>query len=197
MKKKFESEIRILIGNMGEFEKKLNELDAKVIYDYKFNDHIYSPKNPASNWNPNKKTMRIREHISPDEVARILFTENQMISGKTFQFKRSKYPEGKLELFKGELSTAQKLLQSWDFKFHFMIQKTSGKLYEVLHPQKFIIAVEEIAELGYSAEIEMWGEEIEAIENSFKNVLSLLGVPLANVKSSSLPYLVAEKLNLL
>lgn len=195
MTKNFESEIRILIDNMATFQKKLEKFNAKIIHQYQFNDHIYIPKRPTSNWNPNQKTMRIREHVLPDEFVQVLFTENQVIAGKTFQFKRSKYPVGKLPLFKGDLKTAQQLLQSWDFQYIFMVEKKSGKLFEVLQPQKFVIAVEEINHLGYSAEIEVWGEDIETVENSFLKILSLLEIPLENVKSNSLPYMVADHLN--
>jgi len=194
MTKKFESEIRILIDNMDQFHKKLEKFNAKIIHQYQFNDHIYIPKETTSNWNPNEKTMRIREHILPDKFAQVLFTENQTIAGKTFQFKRSKYPEGKLALFKGDLLTAQQLLQAWDFQYIFMVEKKAGKLFEILHPQKFIIAVEEINHLGHSAEIEVWGEDIETIEQSFLKILSLLEIPLENVKSNSLPYIVADHL---
>ncbi|NVM54270.1 MAG: hypothetical protein HWN66_11260 [Candidatus Helarchaeota archaeon] len=197
MKKKFESEIRILIDDMGEFLKKMESFNSKVIYYYKFNDHIYLPKNPSSNWDPNRKTMRIREHLLPDKVSRILFTENDIISGKTFQFKQSKFPEGKIELYKGDKKSAEILLLSWDFQPHFTIKKTSGKLFEILRPLKFIVALEQIDQLGYSAEIELWGEDLTKIENTFLEIISLLDIPMENVTSNTLPYIVAEHLDLL
>ncbi len=197
MSKQFESEIRIRIENIDEFLKKLRTLNAKVIYSYKFSDHLYYPKNPTSDWNPNIKTMRIREHIWPERISRILFSENNIITGKTFQFKQSKYPAGKIELYKGDQTTAEALLLSWDFRFRYKIEKMSGKLFEIIHPQKFVIAVEQIAQLGHSAEIELWGKDLIQIEKKFLDAISLLEIPLNNVTSNSLPYIMADSLHFL
>lgn len=196
MKKRFESEIRISFDDMDEFLQKLEKFNAKVIYYYKFNDHMYYPNNPTSNWNPNIKTMRIREHLLPDKVSRILFSENTIIAGEAFQFKQSKYPEGKIELYKGDQKTAEALLHAWDFKLHYKIEKKSGKLFEVIRPQKFVIAVEEIAQLGYSAEIELWGEDLARIEKKFLDIISFLDIPMDSVTSNTLPYIMAENLGL-
>jgi adenylate cyclase class IV len=196
MKKEFESEIRILIQDIDNFLQKLESLEAKIIRDYRFTDHIYIPKNPSSDWNPKYKTMRIRQHFAPDSYSRILFTENELIDGKIFQFKRSVYPQGKIELFKGDQATAEALLLSWDFHPYFQIEKADGKLYEILHPVKFIIAVEEITQFGYSAEIELWGSDLAHIETLFISILSTLEIPLELVTSNPLPYIIAEHLGL-
>ena len=58
-------------------------------------------------------------------------------------------------------------------------------------------AVEKIAQLGYSAEIELWGEDIVEIENKFLEILNLLEIPLNLVTSNTLAYIVAEHLDLL
>jgi len=196
VKKGYELEIRITIKNINQFHKKLAELNAKAIYTYRFNDHIYIPKYTASNWNLNRKTLRIREHLSPEILARILFTENDSISGKKIQFKQSKYIGGKLELFRGQLGVAQAILHSLDFRHLFTIEKTNGKLFEILEPRKFNVAVEKITHLGYSAEIELWGDEITIIEKNFLEIISLLDIPPNNVSSNSLPFIIADHLGL-
>ncbi len=199
MKKNFESELRIIIKDIHQFLKKLEKFNGKVVRNYKFNDYMYIPKNPSSEWNLNKKTMRLREHLLPDTYARILFTENDVIPGKTFQFKQSKYPQGKIELYSGDIKTAEALLDSWDFRLFFKIEKTDGKLYEVRinEKQTFIVAVEDITQLGYSAEIELWGEKFDEIEKLFLVIINLLEIPLTDVTSNSLPYIVAQHLKLL
>lgn len=196
MKKQFESEIRINIKNQQQFLQKLESLQAKVTYEYQFIDHIYLPINPVSDWNLNRKIMRIREHIYPEKYALILFTENERIQGKKFQFKQSRYPMGKLELFKGNLETAQSLLSSWDFQLRFQVEKTRGKLFEITQPLKFILAFEHIAQLGYSVEIEAWGADLTEIEQKFSQILSLLDIPLENASSNTLPFIVAAHLHL-
>jgi adenylate cyclase class IV len=197
MEKEFESEIRILIQDIDEFIKKLDKLKAKIVQKYRFTDHIYIPENPSSDWNPKYKTMRIRQHFAPDTSSRILFTQNELIKGKIFQFKRSRYPQGKIELFSGDQATAEALLLSWDFHPYFQIEKTDGKLYEIGRPIKFIIAVEKITEFGYSAEVELWGNDLTHIEELFSNILSVLETPLEAVTSNPLPYIIAEQLGLL
>jgi len=196
MKKEFESEIRIMIQDIDEFLNKLEVLKAKIIQSYRFTDYIYIPKKPSSNWNPKYKIMRIRQYFSPNKQSYILFTENEFINGKIFQFKRSLYPQGKIELFQGDQPTAEALLLSWDFQPYFKIEKTDGKLYEITHPIKFIIAVEEINEFGYSAEIELWGDNLTHIEDLFLNILSELETPLEAITSNPLPYIIAKHLGL-
>jgi len=196
MKNEFESEIRISIQDITKFIENLNILKGKIIQNYKFTDHIYIPHSPSSDWNPKYKTMRIRQHFSPEQVSRILFTQNELISGKLFQFKRSLYPQGKIELFRGDQKTAEALLFSWDYLPSFRIEKTAGKLYEITRPLKFIVAVEEIAQFGYSAEIELWGEDILKIEKTFLTILSILKIPKDAVNSNPLPYIIAKHLGL-
>ncbi len=197
MQVQYEFEIRIFIENIGEFIQKLKNFNATKIKEYKFTDNIYIPKNPISNWNPNKKTMRIREYISSEEYAQILFTENEIIEGKNFQFKQSKYPGGKVELFRGDRKEAQALLLAWDFVPFFQIKKEEGQLYEIKKPKRFIIALEKIHNFGYSAEIEVWGNTIENVEITFLKFLSLLKIPLQSVSSNTLPYIIAEHHKLL
>jgi adenylate cyclase class IV len=197
MRDNFESEIRILIDDMGKFRAILKNFDAKIIQVYKFTDHVYIPMNPASEWNLNKKSMRIREYLFPDTFSRILFTENELIQGETFQFKQSKYLLGKLELFKGDKETAEALLAAWDFRLYFKIEKTDGKLYKIEHPTKFVVATEKIAGFGYSAEIERWGEDIHNIEKEFLEIVNLLGLPMNAITSNTLPYIIAKHLDLL
>ncbi|MDD1779468.1 MAG: hypothetical protein LUQ65_15000 [Candidatus Helarchaeota archaeon] len=196
MKKEFESEIRISIQDITEFTDILNRLKGKTIQNYKFTDHIYIPQNPSSDWNPKYKTMRIRQYFSPEQYSRILFTQNELVRGKLFQFKRSLYPQGKIELFKGDQKMAEAILRAWDYVPYFQIEKTNGNLYEIPQPLKFVVAVEEIAQFGYSAEIELWGEDILKIEERFLTILSVLKIPQTAVNSNPLPYIIAKHLGL-
>ncbi|MHA1131422.1 MAG: hypothetical protein ACTSQQ_11515, partial [Candidatus Helarchaeota archaeon] len=177
MRANYESEIRITIDNLRNFQEILRKFNAKIIQIYQFTDYIYFPQNPASKWNLNKKSMRLREYIFPDHFSRILFTENELIRGQTFQFKQSKYLLGKLELFKGDKDIAESLLSAWDFVCHFKIEKTDGKLYKIEQPKEFIIALEKIAGFGYSAEIERWGEDIKKKKKEFLEIINLLELP--------------------
>jgi adenylate cyclase class IV len=196
MKKEFESEIRISIQDITKFTDILNNLKGKIVQKYKFTDHIYIPQNPSSDWNPRYKTMRIRQQFSPEQYSRILFTQNELVHGKLFQFKRSLYPQGKIELFKGDQKTAEAILRAWDYVPYFRIEKTDGNLYEIPQPLKFIIAVEEIAQFGYSAEIELWGEDILKIEDKFLTILSVLKISPDAANSNPLPYIIAKHLRL-
>lgn len=196
MKKEFESEIRISIQNIRKFTDILDKLKGKIIQKYRFTDHIYIPHHPSSDWNPKYKTMRIRQHFSPEQYSRILFTQNELVKGIHFQFKRSLYSQGKIELFKGDQPTVEALLRSWDYIPYFRIEKTDGSLYEIPQPLKFIVAVEEIAQFGYSAEIELWGENVLKIEEQFLTILSILKIPQTAVNSNPLPYIIAKHIGL-
>ena len=91
----------------------------------------------------------------------------------------------------------EKLLHSWDFRHFFTIKKTNGRLFEILQPKKFVVALEEIKQLGFSAEIEVWGDNFDYIERSFLEIISLLELPPDIVTSNTLPFIMAEHLGLL
>lgn len=195
--KKFESEIRIKIENVDLFLKALGNLQKTLVKSYSVDDHIYLPRKPTSDWNLNLKTMRIRRYFSPSNYSRILFTENRIVRSHSIPIKQSIYPQGKIELFRGETEIAKKLLDSWDFSHYFTIKKREGSLFKMLQYFELYVAIEKIIDIGYYAEIETWGEDIENIEKRILNVLEHFQISLNKVIPNTLPYLVADKLKLL
>ena len=95
-----ESEIRIKIRDISIFKKKLKELNATIIKEYRFIDEIYYPLGNID-WNIEKKSIRIRTYINSENISKILFSHINLKKIDDFQFKQSLYPGGKLPLFSG------------------------------------------------------------------------------------------------
>lgn len=188
--KEFESEIRIIINDIDSFLSILNSLNAQIIKNYSFKDFFYKPKG-VKNWDLEKKIMRIREW---DTKSQILFTKTRIIQIKDFTFKQSIFPKGKLILFEGTLREAQTLLLDWNFEFWFNIDKEEGNLYNIKEPFDLTIALEKIKNFGYTAEIEIWGKNIDIVYDKFQKTIELLDLNRMSVTYKSLPKLVYEKL---
>lgn len=207
-KKNYESEIRIWIENIREFQSKLEELNSQVIRNYKFIDEIYKPIGDIS-WDHQKKTIRIRKY-SNEKDAKILFSYIDFVEQQGFQFKRSKYPGGKLALFKGDKNRAKQIMNDLGFQYFFSIEKSDGKLIKIpleSNQNNFIIALEQIkgwidAETVHKcevflAEIEVWANNIRDITNIFNKRLDYLDISIENVISDSVPFYISKKLKLL
>jgi adenylate cyclase class IV len=184
---KFESEIRILIKDVNPFKKTLTSLNAQIIKSYSFKDHCYKPKGVA--WNLEEKIMRIREWKNKSQL---LFTKIKVLKFKDISFKQSFFPEGKLILYEGTLQEAQILLKEWNFDLWFIIEKEEGHLYNIKKPFDVTIALEKIKNLGYTAEIEFWGENVDEIYNKFQKSISLLKLNLKTITYKPLPQIYYE-----
>jgi adenylate cyclase class IV len=206
-KKNFESEIRIRIEDITKFQKKLETLDAKIINNYKFTDEIYSPKGEI-NWDHKKKAMRIRKYFNEHE-SKVLFSHLIFKKNNYLQFKRSKYPGGKICLFKGDKSHAKEILNDLGFRYFFTIEKYDGKLIEIQlkgSNDKFIVALEKIKawvdrQLDPKceiilAEIEVWAENTIKISEEFLKKLDYLDVPKEKVISDTVPFYISRILGL-
>ena len=200
----YESEIRIFINDIEYFIKKLLNLNAKVIKRYSFIDEVYTPNNET--WDIKTKCIRIRTY-SDSEESKILLSSVKLYKIKGFEFKQSKYPEGKVVLYTGKKDIVIEILKDLGFKHLFTIEKVKGELYEIPathNTDKFIIAVEKICyyssknpekrESKYLAELEVWGENIDDIIKKFKNRIQLLKISEKDITNNSVPYIVFKNL---
>ncbi|MBD3228098.1 MAG: hypothetical protein GF329_07900 [Candidatus Lokiarchaeota archaeon] len=202
-KKGYESEIRIHIKNIEDFKNKLEDLNSRIIKKYKFIDEIYTPIG-AIDWDHQRKVVRIRKY-SDETNCRILFSHIDFIKHQGFRFKRSKYPGGKLDLFKGEKTLARKILKDLGFRYFFSIEKSDGKLIKI--PLKdsqidFIIALEEIRGWRkerkkpkcdvYLAEIEVWTKTLSDIIKIFNDRLEYLDISKEDVISDTVPFYISK-----
>jgi adenylate cyclase class IV len=197
--KQFESEIRIFVKDITAFRKKLKNLNAELVLTYRFNDYCYKPrKGSTEEWDPNHKTMRLRAWSHPETYSQILFSRTEILEWNDIQYKRTVYPEGKLELFRGEKSHAKKLLEDWDFKYWFTVEKLEGSLLKIKSQltEEFDIALENIRNVGYLLEAELWGD-IKDITPRFSKILNILGISVDDITFKSLPRIVAEKSKLI
>ncbi|MHA1271186.1 MAG: hypothetical protein ACTSPY_15435 [Candidatus Helarchaeota archaeon] len=204
---KFESEIRIFIDNFNFFIKKLENIKAKLIKKYSFIDEIYFPINNRD-WKIKTKCIRIRSY-SNSQDSKILFSHIKITNNQGFNFKQSKYPGGKINLFTGEKIYAKKILKDLGFNHIFTICKADGRLYEIpilKDCNNFIIAVEKIEfwknnnidkkKTIYLAELEIWEDTIKNVIIEFKEKLRVLDIPESKITSDSVPYIIYKLLKI-
>lgn len=170
--KKYESEVRLVFDDIKTFLETINGLNAKIIKKYSFKDHIYKPGG-VNKWNLEEKIMRIREWT---DKSQILYTKMKIRRVKNLSFKQTLYPEGKIVLYEGAVQELDEILTDWNFEFWFLINKLEGTLYEIKAPIDFTFVIEKIEKLGYTAEFELWGEEIDIIVEKFQKIIKLLKI---------------------
>lgn len=193
--KPYESEIRLFVPDIKVLNDKIKQLNSRLIKSYSFFDHCYKPIGASkAAWNPNRKVMRIREWIRPKRYSQIIFTKTENIKKRGICFKRTVYPQGKIELFKGSKEMAEDLLKDWGFEYWFTVKKLDGVLHEILKPLKFTVAIENVGGIGYIAELETHGQNVGEIAGKMIKILKILEIPFKLTTSKSMPRLVAERL---
>ncbi|MGB2866717.1 MAG: CYTH domain-containing protein [Sedimentisphaerales bacterium] len=174
MPQPYEGEVRFGIDDIEDFQARLDRLGARIAFPYEFTDHYYKP--PAGNWDPVEKNIRIRQWIQPQKESTIYFVKLQIVTIKGLQFKRSLYPEGKLPLFTGPLDTCRTLLDDLGFEFWFSLRKEKARLWEVPR-HGFFTAVEYIEGLGWTAELEFEGNDLQKASSAIRQALKALKIP--------------------
>jgi adenylate cyclase class IV len=198
--KKFESEVRVFVNNISEFLKKLKTLNAKTVLTYHFNDHCFKPRKCSiEDWDPSRKTMRLRAWSHPETYSQILFSKTKILQWNDLQYKRTIYPQGKLELFRGEKGYAKELLEDWEFQEWFIVEKLKGELYNINSEStgEFAIALELEKKIGWMVEIECWGEDMNEVAQKIYERKDLLEIKTKDITFKSLPRIVAEKMQLI
>jgi len=170
----FECEVRFRIENIRDFEARLNLLGGSIAYDYEFIDYYYKPV--GEQWNPVEKNLRIRDWINPQHQTTVYFDKLKIMSIDGLQFKRSMYSEGKLPIFRSELTVCKSLLEDIGFEFWFSIRKEKARLWEI-KKHNFCTAVEYIEGLEWIGELEFEGTEPEKARLAIENALKVLSIP--------------------
>jgi len=195
--KKFESEIRIFVNDISSFLERLKNLDAELVLTYSFKDHLFKPKEGSINdWDPNRKTMRLRAWSHPETYSQILFSKTEIWETNDLQYKRTCYPQGKIELFHGDFESAKELLEDWGFIAWFTVEKLKGELFKIRSPSEFVIALENLEHIGWMVEIECWGGNVKEVSQKISERMQILGVTTEDITFKSCPRIVAEKLGL-
>lgn len=195
--------MRVFIKDISEFLKKLKNLNAKTVLTYRFNDHCFKPRKCSiEEWDPSRKTMRLRSWSHPETYSQILFSKTEILDWKDLQYKRTVYPQGKLELFRGEKRYAKELLEDWEFEEWFVVEKLEGSLLKIKSEStgEFVMALENIYSrghsVGYLGELEVWGDDKNEVAQKIYERINLLEIKTKNITFKSLPRIVAEKLQL-
>ncbi|HUT46726.1 MAG TPA: CYTH domain-containing protein [Sedimentisphaerales bacterium] len=174
MTQPYECEVRFGIDDIEDFQARLDRLGAKIAFPYEFTDHYYKP--PAGNWDPVEKNIRIRQWVQPQKESTIYFVKLEIVTIEGLQFKRSLYPEGKLPLFTGPLDTCRTLLDDLGFEFWFSLRKEKARLWEVPR-HGFFTAVEYSEGLGWTAELEFEGNDLQKAGSAIRQALKALKIP--------------------
>jgi adenylate cyclase class IV len=174
MAQTFECEVRFKIESIADFEARLSQLGATIAYPYEFIDHYYKPT--GTEWNPVEKNIRIRDWINPRKISTVYFVKLEIVSIDGLQFKRALFPEGKLPIFRGELSACRSLLEDLGFGFWFSLRKEKARLWEI--PQhNFYTAVELIEGIGWTGELEFEGRDPEKAKSAIEKALEIFEIP--------------------
>lgn len=185
----FECEVRYKIENIEEFESKLKELGAKLLFPYGFTDYYYGPKDKS--WDLVLKNLRIREWQKPKNPTTIYFVKNEVISIDNLRFKRAFYPQGKVPLFSGDLKSCQSLLKNLGFEEWFVIKKEKATFWEL--PQEFKTVIEYIREIGWWGELEFEGKDSTVAKKEIEKALKTLGIKKEDVSYKTISAIFFEK----
>jgi len=190
----YESEIRYMIEDLDVFEKRLDELNAKLIYNYEFSDHYFKPKRIS--WNPLYKTIRIREWFKPTKGCEVLFNKVEIMNIDGLIFKRSVYPQGKIRILKGNLRLCKDFLNELEFEEWFSIEKKNCKLVEIPR-YDFRTVYEYVSNLGWTGELETNGDDPEEVKRKLEEWIRILNIKKENVTYKPLSLIYGEKMGFL
>ena len=172
-----------------DFLKKLEnkyQLSEQITYDPSADDY-YKPKGPSKEFDPNKKTLRIRD-FGPGEDAKILLDKIEYKAG----LKKSVYGE-KVVLFKGPKDTARDILDTLGFEYWFTIKKLWGKKYNIKDEKSnldFVFYLENIEGIGNTIEVEFKtdGAEVDA-----EKIADFLGIEKKNIINKNMASFIVER----
>ncbi|HDR53139.1 MAG TPA: hypothetical protein ENN60_00475 [archaeon] len=187
-----ECEIYFKISDFGRFQEKLQKLGGVLKGPYKATDFYYQPVRDF--WNPEARTIRIREWEKPPLPATIYITRNKVV-----EFGKRKYweltpPYSRLKLFEGELETGKEVLKDLGFEPWIVVEILDGRLWHF--PQEgwqFYLALEKYRTLGWVSRMGFVGTSPKGAISNMKEALKKLKIPSGNAHIKSLPVLMAEK----
>jgi len=197
MTSEYECEVRFFIDDIDEYRKRLVSLESKKILDYEFTDHFYQPC--TGNWNPSKKLIRIREwekHPEREGLAEVLFTETDVKDIDGLKFKRSKFPEGKVQLYTGSLEDCANLLTDLGYVHWLDLVKKDCQFFE-LPKYGFASVIENVKGLGWTGELEEAGYNPAIAAKNIREHLSILGISESQTSWKPLVLIYAEKKGLM
>ncbi len=163
MVKPYEVEARFIVP--PDFKDKLIKMGFKVIKEYTFTDHFFRPKGGWSG----EKSLRARDW---GERCEILFDHIQIKEVNGIRVKRSKYPEGKVKLYEGQVERCLELLEDMEFERCGIIEKEEGYL---LSNGKYTVALEKING-KWVLEIEVEGKDVDKAIDELRRISEELGL---------------------
>ena len=162
--KPYEAEVRFFVDE--NFKEKLEKMGFVVKFEYSFEDLFFCP---PDGWKGEGKTLRARNWGDECEV---LFTSVEKVKVGDVEFKRSKYPEGKVKLYEGSLKDCVQLLEDMEFVPCGVVKKEVGY---IMSDGRAEVALE-LINGRWVLEVEVKGEDPEAAASEIREVARRLGL---------------------
>jgi predicted adenylyl cyclase CyaB len=186
----FECEVRLLNYNFDKLIKRIDELKGYKKLDYEFDDYYFEPI--SGDWSEGRN-LRVRQWLKPtDRPTAIYFSKNETQTIEGLSFKKSLYPDGKLQLYTGELETCFSILRDLNFQQKFKVEKRQGQVW-VLPDHGFQIVLEYVNNFGWSGEVELDGANPSETKKEIDKILEALELTQENITFKAMSELFASK----
>ena len=195
---RYECEVRFIIEDVKVLRKKLHILGGRTIKEYKFTDHILKPScGDGKEWLLDQRILRVREWHLPEQVSELIFTHTRITRMGGLSFKRTIYPRGKIVMHRGCHEEVMKLASDLEFQTWYSVVKRWGKLIELKRLGGEVVALEDVEGVGVVLEVEVWGEDVEAVSRRMLKIVEEIGLDLQKAMPEPLPVIVAERQGLI
>jgi len=189
----FECEVRFLIPDIAVFQARLCALGASHLERYAFTDHYYCPREGA--WNSRTHALRIREWREPARASELLVTRIEVVRVGDLACKRSLFPEGKVQLYRGPVDECERVCDALGFTAWLDVVKSECGICDLPGLGKAIY--EHVRGLGWTSEVEVEGSDPGSALARIGEKLDALGIARDAVTDTPLAVLLAERLGLL
>lgn len=183
----YECEVRFHLDDIEAFRRRVADLGGRLLWAYAFTD--YYQRSKVMRWDPHTRALRIRAHHQPPQPSEVLLTWVEVVRSDGLQFKRSRFPEGKVKLYAGSLDDCRAVADGLGFEPWITVHKRDGAMYDI--PGLGRLVSEYVETVGWMSEIEVNGRDPVEAGRAIRETLAALGVPRTVVTSEPVAAIVA------
>ena len=195
---RYECEVRFIVENIKGLKRRLHLLGGRTIKEYKFTDHILKPScGNGREWLLDQRILRVREWHLPEQISELIFTHTRIARMGRLSFKRTIYPCGKIVMHRGYHEEIMRLVSDLEFQTWYSVVKRWGKLIELERLRGEVVALEDVEGVGMVLEVEVWGEDVEAVSRRMLKIVEEIGLDIQKAIPKPLPVIVAERQGLI
>lgn len=179
----------MLILDVEAFRRRIADLQGRVLYTYAFTDYYQRPHTAL--WDLRTHALRIREHHLPAQPSEVLLTAVEIREWNGLRFKRSRFPEGKVRLYTGDVENCRVVVESLGFVPWLVVHKHDGVMYEL--PKWGKLVLEHVTDVGWMSELEVEGVDPMQAARVLQRQLEVLGVDRERVSADPVAMLVRAR----